>query len=215
MAEPEVTREELFEVLSGSTVTRLLPGGDYSLEARPPGGRRCGGCQACCKLVPVPEIRKSAGERCRHQKHAKGCAVYHKHGFPESCGVWSCRWLTDPDTAGLSRPDRSHCVIDMTTDTVGIDGVAVPVVQIWVDPAFRDAWRTPEMRGYIDMVGASYQCLTIIRFNSLEAIVVCPPSLSRDKQWHEHSGGKAVVRNELERLILADAEERRAREKSR
>ena len=66
--------------------------------------RRCGDCQLCCKLLPVGALGKAAGERCRHQRHHKGCAVYRKRGFPSECGAWSCRWLVEDDTADLSRP---------------------------------------------------------------------------------------------------------------
>jgi hypothetical protein len=197
----DVDIDALFE---GNTVARLLPGGGYAIEARPPGGRQCGTCTLCCKLVPVPEIRKSAGERCRYQQAGKGCRVYRKPGFPRSCLLWSCRWLSDPDTAGLARPDRSHCVIDVMTDVVQLGGQQVPVIQIWVDPAFRDAWRTQEMKAYIERVGKSYGCMTIIRWDAESGLVVCPPALSEDGEWHERSG-QSMPRDAFEAQILADA----------
>jgi hypothetical protein len=81
-------------------------------------GRVCGDCQLCCKLLPVPPLKKAAGRRCQHQKFGKGCAIQdHK---PFACRAWSCRWLSDPATAGMSRPDRSHYVIDVVSDYVTV-----------------------------------------------------------------------------------------------
>lgn len=80
------------------------------------GSRACGDCQLCCKLVPVPELGKKASHRCKHQKFGVGCAIYRKRPF--SCAMWNCRWLTDPETNELRRPDRSHYVIDAMPDFV-------------------------------------------------------------------------------------------------
>ena len=71
--------------------------------------RMCGTCSLCCKLLPVRELNKAAGERCRHQKFAIVCAG------------WNCRWLVNDDTADLSRPDRSHYVIDSMPDSIRLD----------------------------------------------------------------------------------------------
>lgn len=34
--------------------------------------RKCGDCQLCCRLVPVPTIKKPANVRCAHQSLARG-----------------------------------------------------------------------------------------------------------------------------------------------
>lgn len=78
--------------------------------------RTCGDCQLCCKLLPVRAVGKGANERCRHQRFGKGCAIYHHPSFPVECRVWSCRWLVDPEAHGLSRPDRTHYVVDIMPD---------------------------------------------------------------------------------------------------
>jgi len=44
--------------------------------------RQCGGCTLCCKLLPVPPLEKLAGQRCQHQRHGKGCAVYETSAMP-------------------------------------------------------------------------------------------------------------------------------------
>src|SRR5688572_10605312 len=100
--------------------------------------RQCGSCQACCTLLPTREVPTLAGERCRHQRFGKGCAIYDRRPLP--CQLWSCRWLVEDDTADLSRPDRSGYVIDMMPDFItlqdhvtGVDQ-RMEVVQVWVDP---------------------------------------------------------------------------------
>jgi hypothetical protein len=157
--------------------------------------RTCGDCTLCCRLLPVNsdglrdfkaprvEVHKAAGERCRFQRHGKGCSVY--AGRPVACELWSCRWLVDDEAAGLSRPDRSHYVVDVMPDQIiiTVDGKSrrFEVLQVWVDPAHRDAHRDPALRAYIDKLGVP----AIIRYDSTEGFVLFPPSASSDGQWHE------------------------------
>lgn len=153
--------------------------------------RQCGDCQLCCKLLPVKEINKPATTRCQHQRHGKGCAVYHKpeKGFPWSCAAWSCVWLggADADAAKLSRPDRSHCVIDVMPDFVtaqdpNVGEVRIPAVQIWADPKYPDCHRDPELRAWLirrtGWVG-------LVRFSGEDAIVLIPPYMMGTGQWLE------------------------------
>src|SRR5437660_3422800 len=128
--------------------------------------RQCGDCQLCCKLLPMkggdkpqfsetiaqlvelgimtaadaramePDFYKPAGKRCPHQRHGKGCAIYARRPF--GCRFWNCRWLVNDDTAELSRPDRSHYVIDVSPDFVTLrhddsgEPDVVSVIQVWV-----------------------------------------------------------------------------------
>lgn len=152
--------------------------------------RQCGQCTLCCKLVPVAEMDKVAGQRCRHQRLSKGCAIYAKR--PLVCRMWNCRWLTDDDTADLSRPDHSHVVIDSTPDyvtAVGEDGrrQTVPVLQLWCDPRHPEAWRAPAILAYIERRGKE-GFGAIIRFDSNRATCVFPPSLT-GTGWVENDAG--------------------------
>jgi hypothetical protein len=152
--------------------------------------RRCGNCTLCCKLTPVVELHKRGGQRCQHQRMGKGCAIYAKRPLP--CRAWDCRWLNGDDTQDQRRPDFSHCVIDMMPDYVtamadeGGEAFAVGVVQIWVDPRHRDAWRAPEIIAFIERRGRE-GFGAIIRYNEVDATVVFPPSLT-GAGWVEHSG---------------------------
>jgi hypothetical protein len=151
--------------------------------------RRCGDCQLCCRLLPTDEIKKPALERCPHQKHGVGCAIYARR--PMSCALWSCRWLVDDDTQELPRPDRSHYVIDQIPDFITMrphDGSApqhIEVIQVWVDPAHRLAHRAPSFRRWLEHRGKP----AIIRYSSREGFVLFPPCCTNGEGWVEHESG--------------------------
>ena len=182
--------------------------------------RKCGDCQLCCKLLPMKQndshnyrvretlsqmvlagiahasdvhsIRadfdKPAGARCPYQKRRVGCAIYDKRPF--GCRYWNCRWLVNDDTDDLSRPDRSHYVIDLLPDFITVDDddvgpVNIEVVQVWVDPKHREAHRDPKLRAYLERRGKEGK-LALIRFSEREAFVLFPPSLTKTGQWMEH-----------------------------
>ena len=155
--------------------------------------RHCDGCTLCCTLMPVRELGKKDGERCRHQV-AAGCGVYRRRDLmPRSCQLWNCRWLVDDDTGDQERPDRSHLVIDILPDFVALiddeTGKQAPleVVQVWCDPAHRDAHRDPVFRRYVERQARKGKA-TIVRFSSSDAVTLFAPPISSDGQWHEIGG---------------------------
>jgi len=155
--------------------------------------RQCGDCTLCCKLVPVVELDKKAGERCRYQRHGKGCVVYNTSRMPTGCHFWNCRWLVNDDTGDLSRPDRAHYVIDImpdyivvTDETTGVT-TNVEVIQIWCDPDYPDAHRDPALRRYLERRAAEGK-IALVRYNQSDAFAIMPPSMTSDRQWHEHTG---------------------------
>lgn len=161
--------------------------------------RRCGDCQLCCKLLPVQELRKGANQRCKFQRVGKGCTVYGQRTMPGSCSLWTCRWLAEAETTGeLSRPDRSHYVIDAIPDYVhceppdGGEPYQLPVLQIWVDPLFPDAHRDPALRRYLAKVGEQ-GLAALIRFNASDAFVLFPPAMT-GSDFVEHSGSRSLGR---------------------
>lgn len=187
--------------------TRVLFDADHR------GDRRCGTCTLCCKLLPVRELNKGANERCKFQRHGQGCLVYHSPSLPTSCKLWSCRWLLEQDTAELSRPDRSHYVVDVMPDYVTIVENAtgaetkVEVVQVWCDPKFPDAHRDPVLRAFLlrralEGVGA------LVRYNAREAFHLMAPPLCADGQWHEVVGGIAEDTHSLTETLRVLAEQR-------
>jgi hypothetical protein len=142
------------------------------------------------RRVGPGEFVKPAGKRCPHQRTGKGCTIYHKR--PRCCELWNCRWLGNPEeTVGLKRPDRSHCVVDIAPDFIMLRDdereAYVEVVQIWVDPDYPDAYKTPEMRAYMARMGEK-GIATIIRYSNKDAFVIFPPAMTRDGQWKENRG---------------------------
>ena len=150
--------------------------------------RNCSGCTLCCKLVPVRELEKAAGERCRYQRSGKGCSVYHTRAMPLCCGIWNCRWLVNDDTGDLSRPDRTHYVIDLLPDYVEVTDHAtglktnIEVIQIWCDPDYPDAHRDPALRRYLERRALEGK-IGLVRYNQSDAFAIMPPSMSSDGRW--------------------------------
>lgn len=154
--------------------------------------RECGGCTLCCKLVPVAEVEKAAGQRCRHQQTGKGCRIYASR--PMVCRFWNCAWIMEENVGDMRRPDRSRYVIDCLPDFVtlvyeGEEPVRIPVIQVWCDPAHPLAHRDPALRAYLARRGEEEGMAAIIRYDSAKAFVLFPPALARDGEWHENHSG--------------------------
>lgn len=167
-----------------------------TISLEPTGGRHCGSCTACCTLVPVATLKKPAGRRCEHARHRRGCAIYHDPSRPEECGFWSCKWLTDPATHGMMRPDRAHYVIDPLPDDIfitpneGGPSMTVSVMQVWIDPGHPGADRDPRLRAYIEHIAETLGIPTILRWNNQRAKLLGAPCLTDNGQWQERDLGK-------------------------
>ena len=192
-------KTEIRRVMVGSTqeahevVRSTMMGGDSK--------RRCGDCQLCCKVLPTSEINKPANTRCPHQRVGKGCAIYARR--PMSCAVWSCLWLTGE--FGGQRPDRSHYVVDPLPDYLTVtydDGRPdrnIPVVQVWVDPAFPNAYRDPVLMAFLEKRHAESGDVAMVRYSERDGFTWWPPASNEFGKWHEHHGGK--VRDTPHNLI--------------
>jgi hypothetical protein len=154
-----------------------------TIYGEPVRGRSCGSCKACCTQVPVESpLNKPANVRCQHLR-AKGCGIYERR--PHVCRFWSCRWLFDPATAELRRPDQSGYIIDPMLDTILTDGKAHEVLQIWCDPARRDAHRDPALRAYLEYMVREHGLVAIVRWSSAEGMLLVAPSGSANGEWLE------------------------------
>lgn len=147
--------------------------------------RECGDCQLCCRVMPIGEIGKPAGQRCGYQKFKVGCSVHGTLKQPMSCKLWKCWWLTDP-TFDLPRPDRAGYVVDTTPDFVvfGDDvfnGKRVTALQIWTDEKRPEAWGAAE--DWIKKTIGDKEMVCVIRFGSNAAITFVPPKLSPSGEW--------------------------------
>lgn len=178
--------------------------------------RQCGGCTLCCRLLPVKDIGKPGSERCQHQRTGKGCAVYHKLArVSPSCVLWNCRWLIGVDTADLSRPDRSHYVIDIMPDFITIteDGkepANVEIVQVWVDPKYPDAYKDPALLDYLARRGEE-GIAAIIRYGTMDGFVMFPPAMTDGKEFWEHRTGTMRPERSMEERIAGLATTRKVR----
>jgi hypothetical protein len=166
--------------------------------------RECGDCQLCCKLLPTKEVPTLAGERCKHQRHGVGCAIYPNRPLP--CQLWSCRWLINDDTTGLRRPDRSRYVIDMLPDFVEVDANdgtpvrKVEAIQIWCDPKDRNAHRDPALRRYLWRQWVQRGAIGLVRFSAEEGLSLVPMS---DGTFIEHHSENTGRTHSVEDLIGA------------
>lgn len=169
----------------------------WTIYGSPIRGRSCGACKACCTQVPVelPSGPKDANVRCEHLC-SKGCTIYANR--PAPCMYWSCRWLFDPDTAALKRPDHSGYIIDPMFDTIMADGQPYEVVQVWVDPRRPEAYRDPALRAYLAEIGRRHRVPAIIRTGSAgDAILLVPPAISDTGDWFEKTSA-LVSKDEIE-----------------
>jgi hypothetical protein len=74
--------------------------------------RRCGDCNACCRIMAVREIDKPRLVRCPHLA-GRGCGVYAER--PTSCAAFKCGWLSGFG-AGKDRPDRLGVMLRVEAD---------------------------------------------------------------------------------------------------
>lgn len=97
----------------------------------------------------------------------------------------------------FSRPDRSHYVLDMMPDTVEFTddttgkSERLVVIQIWVDPNFRDAHRDPVLREFLANIYDRKEILGLVRYSEREAITLLPPAFTGTGKWVEFNSSYA------------------------
>jgi hypothetical protein len=178
------------------TMTRQTDEGWTIYAADPVRGRSCGTCHECCTRVPVEldDGYKAANVRCRHLK-SRGCGIYEQR--PRPCQYWSCRWLFDPTTSDLRRPDRSGYIIDPEPCTILANEQPVDCIQLWCDPKRPGAHRDPALRAWLVSLHERFGMIAIVRYNSRDGIIVVPPAATEKGEWLEIDD--MVKRTEQER----------------
>lgn len=150
--------------------------------------RRCNECTLCCRLVPVAQISKPANTRCTHLRVGKGCKLHSLREYPDSCALWACIWLREPQ-AKLPRPDRAHYVIDPFLDFIELDYPGgrdrLDVVQVWVDPKYPDAHRDPALREYLAGRAERLNQAALVRFDETQALALFAPAFTSNGEWVE------------------------------
>jgi len=199
----------------------VLPNGLTAVANEGHPARQCGGCQLCCKLLPMqarqqqatrtamalaehglmsldeiaaagPEIDKPAGVRCKHQRTSCGCNIYAHR--PLSCMMWNCRWLVS-EAGDTLRPDHAHYVIDIMPDIITAETsppTEVPVIQVWIDPRHPDAHRDPALRRFLHRAAEQRGEAALIRFNARDAFILLAPPLTETGEWIEKRDLKRV-----------------------
>jgi hypothetical protein len=169
-------------------------------------GRKCGGCTACCTMVAVelPEGHKPANVRCRYLR-SSGCSIYRDR--PEPCVYWSCRWLFDPETADLRRPDRAGYIVDPQFSTIMLDGKPIDAIQVYVDPARPDAHQDPALRAYLARMAERFRVVAIVRWGHDEAMALGAPCLTSSGEWEEQRSVMLTHEEMAEKVTAAKAAE--------
>lgn len=193
-----MTQEELER---GNRRISNLPGWNIFGKTLP--GRACGHCNFCCIVVPVQKpLNKPGGVRCVHLKH-KGCSIYQQR--PDVCAAWKCAWLYQPEALILRRPDNGGYAVDCALQQIFLNKELIYVIQVWVDPARRDAHRAPELRAYLAGMAEKHRLPAIVRWpdgtdrDNADATVLFPPILTDDGKWAEITS-PMITHSEMERM---------------
>ena len=101
--------------------------------------RSCGTCTLCCKLMAITALGKPPGRWCEFCAPGKGCKTYETR--PAECRTFACAWLADAGLPESLKPERSKLVMYY------INGGDVLGVQ--VDPTQPNAWKAPEIYGFL------------------------------------------------------------------
>jgi Fe-S-cluster containining protein len=108
--------------------------GRWPQDAQPPPlvpGRSCGSCSLCCKLYPVRELRKPAGQWCVHTVRGGGCADHANR--PRTCRQFFCSWLLDATLGPAWKPETARFVL--APDPLR------QALTVMVDPGMPLAWK--------------------------------------------------------------------------
>jgi hypothetical protein len=95
--------------------------------------RARGACNLCCRVFPIDELNKSAGQLCQHWQPQCRYGIYQTR--PKTCSQYYCAWLLElvPDEF---QPSVSHMVL--THD------VSSGQLMVAVDPDCPNAWMQSE-----------------------------------------------------------------------
>ncbi len=94
-------------------------------------GRSCGTCSLCCKVLPVGELSKPAGQWCVHCVPGSGCAVHADR--PQACRLFFCSWRLDPNLGPEWKPEACRFVLS--------GDPAHKALRVTVDPGMPLAWK--------------------------------------------------------------------------
>lgn len=144
--------------------------------------RTCGGCVACCKIMPVVELNKGS-EWCRFCNIGHGCTIYADR--PQSCADFHCQWLISEKHLDDSlRPDRVRVVLTATADHKLV---------AHCDPATPLAWRNPKIYALLRQ-GAESMGHSIARAGARFWVI------TSDRDWE--AGADDLIREDREVKVV-------------
>jgi Fe-S-cluster containining protein len=94
-------------------------------------GRSCGTCSLCCKVNPVQELSKPAGQWCIHCVPGSGCAIHADR--PQACRAFFCGWRLDPNLGPEWKPEVCRFVLSADP--------AYQSLVVMADPGMPLAWK--------------------------------------------------------------------------
>jgi Fe-S-cluster containining protein len=94
-------------------------------------GRSCGSCSLCCKVLPVQELSKPAGQWCIHSAPGSGCSVHADR--PHACREFFCAWRLDPNLGPEWKPEVCRFVLSADS--------AYQALMVMADPWMPLAWK--------------------------------------------------------------------------
>jgi hypothetical protein len=95
------------------------------------GKRTCGSCNACCKIMGVPDVTEPY-VWCQHAVPGKGCKIYRTR--PDPCRIFNCMWLIDEKLGDYWQPNKCKIIVDVRISPKRI-------VCFHVDPEYPLRWR--------------------------------------------------------------------------
>jgi hypothetical protein len=101
------------------------------IDALVVGGRACGTCTLCCKVVAVTELAKAAGEWCKHCRPGRGCGIHASRPFV--CRGAYCEWMICKGLGPEWKPEKAKFALFKTN--------AGRRLTAHVDPGYPSAWR--------------------------------------------------------------------------
>jgi len=171
------------------------------------GGRECGECTLCCKVLALEEPAKPASSWCPHCKPGHGCRIYANR--PAECRAFSCLWLVNDLLDQHWKPSKSRLVL-----TTSEDGI-----EVRCDPGFPDAWRKEPFRSEIQQwaVFGEARDLTVIVIIGDRIILIAPDRefdlgiVQPDERIVRELEGTRLVNVRLEKVSDLEPENERRR----
>jgi hypothetical protein len=141
--------------------------------------------------------RQASRKAMLSRAHRQGSSIYSKRH--NDCRAWSCRWKATRRPAACRAPTARtiRSTVSTTTSPRTIPrqtNAKVGAYQVWVDPAFPDAHRAPELRAWVEKQNAKHGCVFVIRYSARAGFTLIPPTLSDGHGWLESTASTREAR---------------------